>query len=97
MQGLCWHWQYFIVMMKLQMQPKEFPLIIRLFYKQEKLRTRANVFDMSFQSECEQKGESYWYSVTASVVTRIVENIEVSCLMGARGGMTGAPPCKSMV
>ena len=30
------------------------------------------------QSECEQRGESYWYSVTASVVTRIVENIEVS-------------------
>lgn len=30
-----------------------------------------------YQSECEQKGESYWYSVTASVVTRIVENIEV--------------------
>lgn len=31
----------------------------------------------SLQSECEQRGESYWYSVTASVVTRIVENIEV--------------------
>ncbi|CAN9515953.1 unnamed protein product [Ophioblennius macclurei] len=30
-----------------------------------------------FRSECEQKGESYWYSVTASVVTRIVENIEL--------------------
>lgn len=30
-----------------------------------------------YQSECEQKGESYWYSATASVVTRIVENIEV--------------------
>uniref|UniRef100_A0A672LEB6 Vacuolar protein sorting 13 homolog D n=1 Tax=Sinocyclocheilus grahami TaxID=75366 RepID=A0A672LEB6_SINGR len=29
------------------------------------------------KSECEQKGESYWYSVTASVVTRIVENIEL--------------------
>lgn len=29
------------------------------------------------QSECEQRGESYWYSVTASLVTRIVENIEV--------------------
>ncbi|KAI3356825.1 hypothetical protein L3Q82_003332 [Scortum barcoo] len=28
-------------------------------------------------SECEQRGESYWYSVTASVVTRIVENIEL--------------------
>ncbi|XP_059188288.1 intermembrane lipid transfer protein VPS13D [Centropristis striata] len=30
-----------------------------------------------FRSECEQRGESYWYSVTASVVTRIVENIEL--------------------
>lgn len=36
------------------------------------------LIDVPFpQSECEQKGESYWYSVTASVVTRIVENIEV--------------------
>nr|XP_006005250.1 PREDICTED: vacuolar protein sorting-associated protein 13D [Latimeria chalumnae] len=30
-----------------------------------------------WQSERQQKGESYWYSVTASVVTRIVENIEL--------------------
>nr|XP_015192573.1 PREDICTED: vacuolar protein sorting-associated protein 13D isoform X1 [Lepisosteus oculatus] len=30
-----------------------------------------------WKSECQQKGESYWYSVTASVVTRIVENIEL--------------------
>uniref|UniRef100_A0A8C9YV61 Vacuolar protein sorting 13 homolog D n=1 Tax=Sander lucioperca TaxID=283035 RepID=A0A8C9YV61_SANLU len=30
-----------------------------------------------FKSECEQRGESYWSSVTASVVTRIVENIEL--------------------
>uniref|UniRef100_A0A672ZCY6 Vacuolar protein sorting 13 homolog D n=1 Tax=Sphaeramia orbicularis TaxID=375764 RepID=A0A672ZCY6_9TELE len=29
------------------------------------------------RSECEQRGESYWYSVTASVVTRIVDNIEL--------------------
>ncbi|MBZ3873811.1 Vacuolar protein sorting-associated protein 13D [Sciurus carolinensis] len=28
-------------------------------------------------NERQQKGESYWYSVTASVVTRIVENIEL--------------------
>ncbi|KAK6303561.1 hypothetical protein J4Q44_G00260150 [Coregonus suidteri] len=36
------------------------------------------LIDVPFpQSECEQKGESYWYSVTASVVTRIVENIEL--------------------
>ncbi|XP_054466000.1 intermembrane lipid transfer protein VPS13D [Anoplopoma fimbria] len=30
-----------------------------------------------FKSECEQRGESYWYSATASAVTRIVENIEL--------------------
>ncbi|ELW68630.1 Vacuolar protein sorting-associated protein 13D [Tupaia chinensis] len=29
-------------------------------------------------NERQQKGESYWYSVTASVVTRIVENIELN-------------------
>uniref|UniRef100_A0A3Q3FFG1 Vacuolar protein sorting 13 homolog D n=1 Tax=Labrus bergylta TaxID=56723 RepID=A0A3Q3FFG1_9LABR len=27
--------------------------------------------------KCDQRGESYWYSATASVVTRIVENIEL--------------------
>ncbi|KAM4015734.1 LOW QUALITY PROTEIN: intermembrane lipid transfer protein VPS13D [Anomaloglossus baeobatrachus] len=30
-----------------------------------------------WKSEQEQKGESYWYSVTASIVTRIVDNIEL--------------------
>ncbi|XP_069804325.1 intermembrane lipid transfer protein VPS13D isoform X2 [Dendropsophus ebraccatus] len=30
-----------------------------------------------WKSEPEQKGESYWYSVTASIVTRIVDNIEL--------------------
>uniref|UniRef100_A0A8C0UDT2 Vacuolar protein sorting 13 homolog D n=1 Tax=Cyanistes caeruleus TaxID=156563 RepID=A0A8C0UDT2_CYACU len=30
-----------------------------------------------WKKEQQQKGESYWYSVTASVVTRIVENIEL--------------------
>lgn len=34
----------------------------------------------ALQNERQRKGESYWYSVTASVVTRIVENIEVSPL-----------------
>ena len=33
---------------------------------------------LPLQSECEQRGESYWHSVTASVVTKIVENIEVN-------------------
>ncbi|XP_029434245.1 vacuolar protein sorting-associated protein 13D isoform X2 [Rhinatrema bivittatum] len=30
-----------------------------------------------WKNEQQQKGESYWYSVTASVVTRIVDNIEL--------------------
>ncbi|KAJ3586857.1 hypothetical protein NHX12_013249 [Muraenolepis orangiensis] len=29
-------------------------------------------------SECDQRGESYWHSATASVVTKIVENIELN-------------------
>ncbi|XP_028308916.1 vacuolar protein sorting-associated protein 13D isoform X3 [Gouania willdenowi] len=49
--------------------------------KQEEERERKkrllNALEDKFKSECEQKGESYWYSVTASVVTRIVENIEL--------------------
>lgn len=48
------------------------------FASQRKQRKYKCVFVV--QSECEQKGESYWYSVTASVVTRIVENIEVTFL-----------------
>nr|XP_033778552.1 vacuolar protein sorting-associated protein 13D isoform X3 [Geotrypetes seraphini] len=30
-----------------------------------------------WKNEQQQKGESYWYSVTASIVTRIVDNIEL--------------------
>ncbi|XP_029973693.1 vacuolar protein sorting-associated protein 13D, partial [Salarias fasciatus] len=43
--------------------------------QRKKLLLRA--LEDRFRSECEQRGESYWYSVTASVVTRIVENIEL--------------------
>ncbi|KAI5095714.1 vacuolar protein sorting-associated protein 13D isoform X1, partial [Silurus meridionalis] len=43
--------------------------------EQKKLLLKA--LEDKWKSECEQKGESYWYSVTASVVTRIVENIEL--------------------
>ncbi|XP_066528182.1 intermembrane lipid transfer protein VPS13D isoform X2 [Hoplias malabaricus] len=43
--------------------------------KQKKQLLKA--LEDKWKSECEQKGESYWYSVTASVVTRIVENIEL--------------------
>ncbi|MEJ1272417.1 vacuolar protein sorting 13D [Cricetulus griseus] len=51
------------------------------------------------KSERQQKGEPYWYSVTASVVTRIVENIEaaaprtrpeVPATLGIRGPREGA-------
>ncbi|XP_029689291.1 vacuolar protein sorting-associated protein 13D isoform X3 [Takifugu rubripes] len=34
-------------------------------------------YEDKFKSEGGQRGESYWYSVTASLVTRIVENIEL--------------------
>ncbi|XP_039657872.1 vacuolar protein sorting-associated protein 13D isoform X1 [Perca fluviatilis] len=44
--------------------------------KERKTRLLKALED-KFKSECEQRGESYWSSVTASVVTRIVENIEL--------------------
>ncbi|KAM9751025.1 intermembrane lipid transfer protein VPS13D isoform 4-T4 [Menidia menidia] len=43
----------------------------------ERKRLLLKALEDKFRSECEQRGESYWYSVTASVVTRIVENIEL--------------------
>ncbi|XP_078806203.1 intermembrane lipid transfer protein VPS13D isoform X4 [Oryzias latipes] len=54
-------------------------------YDEEKEREDENerkkhllkALEDKFKCECEQKGESYWYSVTASLVTRIVENIEL--------------------
>ncbi|KAG7472195.1 hypothetical protein MATL_G00106290 [Megalops atlanticus] len=45
--------------------------------EQERKRQLLQALEDKWKSECEQKGESYWYSVTASVVTRIVENIEL--------------------
>ncbi|NWI06041.1 VP13D protein, partial [Thryothorus ludovicianus] len=53
----------------------------------EKLQEREHkkalllALEEKWKKEQQQKGESYWYSVTASVVTRIVENIEVSLLL----------------
>ncbi|XP_053546399.1 intermembrane lipid transfer protein VPS13D isoform X2 [Bombina bombina] len=50
----------------------------------EKLLEKANkkallkALEEKWKSEQEQKGESYWYSVTASIVTRIVDNIELN-------------------
>ncbi|XP_074536599.1 intermembrane lipid transfer protein VPS13D [Halichoeres trimaculatus] len=43
----------------------------------ERKKRLLKALEDRFKSECEQRGESYWYSVTASVVTRIVENIEL--------------------
>ncbi|XP_072305384.1 intermembrane lipid transfer protein VPS13D isoform X2 [Eucyclogobius newberryi] len=45
--------------------------------ERERKRRLLQALEDKFRSECEQRGESYWYSVTASVVTRIVENIEL--------------------
>ncbi|XP_029011059.1 intermembrane lipid transfer protein VPS13D isoform X2 [Betta splendens] len=45
--------------------------------ERERKKRLLKALEDRFKSECEQRGESYWYSVTASVVTRIVENIEL--------------------
>ncbi|XP_077570887.1 intermembrane lipid transfer protein VPS13D isoform X2 [Stigmatopora nigra] len=46
--------------------------------QRERKKYLLKTLEDKFKSECEQKGESYWYTVTASVVTRIVENIELN-------------------
>ncbi|XP_024125799.1 vacuolar protein sorting-associated protein 13D isoform X3 [Oryzias melastigma] len=43
----------------------------------ERKKRLLKALEDKFKCECEQRGESYWYSVTASLVTRIVENIEL--------------------
>ncbi|KAM8927222.1 intermembrane lipid transfer protein VPS13D [Pelodytes ibericus] len=45
----------------------------------EKTRKKAllKALEEKWKNAQEQKGESYWYSVTASIVTRIVDNIEL--------------------
>ncbi|KAM8754085.1 intermembrane lipid transfer protein VPS13D isoform 1-T2 [Acanthopagrus schlegelii] len=45
--------------------------------ERERKQRLLKALEDKFKSECEQRGESYWYSVTASMVTRIVENIEL--------------------
>lgn len=45
--------------------------------ERERKKRLLKALEDKFRSECEQRGESYWYTVTASVVTRIVENIEL--------------------
>ncbi|XP_038577495.1 vacuolar protein sorting-associated protein 13D isoform X3 [Micropterus salmoides] len=46
--------------------------------ERERKKRLLKALEDKFRSECEQRGESYWYSATASVVTRIVENIELN-------------------
>ncbi|XP_076023177.1 intermembrane lipid transfer protein VPS13D isoform X2 [Genypterus blacodes] len=47
--------------------------------EEERVRKKCllKALEDKWKSGREQRGESYWYSVTASVVTRIVENIEL--------------------
>nr|XP_023697192.1 vacuolar protein sorting-associated protein 13D isoform X3 [Paramormyrops kingsleyae] len=45
--------------------------------EQERKKQLLQALEDKWKNEREQKGESYWYSVTASLVTRIVENIEL--------------------
>ncbi|XP_045402048.1 vacuolar protein sorting-associated protein 13D isoform X3 [Lemur catta] len=46
--------------------------------ERERKKVLLQALEEKWKSERQQKGESYWYSVTASVVTRIVENIELN-------------------
>ncbi|XP_053338052.1 intermembrane lipid transfer protein VPS13D isoform X1 [Clarias gariepinus] len=45
--------------------------------EREQKKRLLKALEDKWKSEVGQKGESYWYSATASVVTRIVENIEL--------------------
>ncbi|XP_006885807.1 PREDICTED: vacuolar protein sorting-associated protein 13D [Elephantulus edwardii] len=45
--------------------------------ERERKKVLLQALEEKWKNERQQKGESYWYSVTASVVTRIVENIEL--------------------
>ncbi|XP_014854531.1 PREDICTED: vacuolar protein sorting-associated protein 13D isoform X2 [Poecilia mexicana] len=58
-------------------QPQEFDAEKENEEVRERKKYLLRTIEDKFKSECEQRGESYWYSVTASVVTRIVENIEL--------------------
>ncbi|XP_039698117.1 intermembrane lipid transfer protein VPS13D isoform X2 [Pteropus medius] len=45
--------------------------------ERERKKALLQALEEKWKNERQRKGESYWYSVTASVVTRIVENIEL--------------------
>ncbi|XP_056588171.1 intermembrane lipid transfer protein VPS13D [Triplophysa dalaica] len=57
--------------------PQEYDEVREREAEREQKKQLLKALEDKWKSECEQKGESYWYSVTASVVTRIVENIEL--------------------
>uniref|UniRef100_A0A9J7Y3S5 Vacuolar protein sorting 13 homolog D n=1 Tax=Cyprinus carpio carpio TaxID=630221 RepID=A0A9J7Y3S5_CYPCA len=57
--------------------PQEYDDVREREAEREQKKQLLKALEDKWKSECEQKGESYWYSVTASVVTRIVENIEL--------------------
>ncbi|XP_034152069.1 vacuolar protein sorting-associated protein 13D isoform X4 [Esox lucius] len=58
-------------------RPQEFDEAMEREAELERKKQLLKALEDKWKSECEQKGESYWYSITASVVTRIVENIEL--------------------
>ncbi|KAM4563375.1 intermembrane lipid transfer protein VPS13D isoform 4-T4 [Odontesthes bonariensis] len=59
-------------------QPQEYDGEKEREEERERKKLLLKALEDKFKSECEQRGESYWYSATASVVTRIVENIELN-------------------
>ncbi|MCJ8741597.1 hypothetical protein PDJAM_G00072560 [Pangasius djambal] len=58
-------------------RPQEYDEAREREAEREQKKWLLKALEDKWKSESEQKGESYWYSVTASVVTRIVENIEL--------------------
>ncbi|KAB5546260.1 hypothetical protein PHYPO_G00070010 [Pangasianodon hypophthalmus] len=58
-------------------RPQEYDEAREREAEREQKKRLLKTLEDKWKSEREQKGESYWYSVTASVVTRIVENIEL--------------------
>ncbi|KAK3518898.1 hypothetical protein QTP70_014935, partial [Hemibagrus guttatus] len=59
-------------------RPQEYDEAREREAEREQKKRLLKALEDKWKCESEQKGESYWYSVTASVVTRIVENIELN-------------------
>ncbi|XP_044138116.1 LOW QUALITY PROTEIN: vacuolar protein sorting-associated protein 13D [Bufo gargarizans] len=56
---------------------EDFDELKEKLFENARKKVLLKVLEEKWKSEQEQKGESYWYSVTASIVTRIVDNIEL--------------------